>query len=131
MSQPKLIVQQCVERGIRLYVDGDSLKAEPRHLINDELIGLLRQHKPELIACLKPSANDIDVAGEVKRLTIRAAEGLDVSPTDLEALLDDIDHQAIAQGAADEYLNALIELARGEHKHRQKLNQILSGGAIC
>lgn len=48
--------------GLRLSVVGpDQLGVEPRTALTDELRALIREHKPELLAALQPSARGIEL----------------------------------------------------------------------
>ncbi len=57
MSLLQEIVQQCMTRGIQLYVVGDTLKASPAHLVDSDLVSLLKKHKPDLIRHLTRPAH--------------------------------------------------------------------------
>lgn len=51
MGAPDLL-KRLLAVGVRLWADGDTLIAEPRKALTDELRGLIRENKPELLALL-------------------------------------------------------------------------------
>jgi TubC N-terminal docking domain len=55
MGAPDILARLSAA-GVRLELDGSDLLARPRAALTDELRGLIKAHKPELLAALSSSA---------------------------------------------------------------------------
>jgi TubC N-terminal docking domain len=50
------LIREAEAQGVRLLVEGAKLKSRSKSPIHDELLGRLREHKPEIIALLTEGA---------------------------------------------------------------------------
>lgn len=80
------VLSRLAGAGIRLSVERDRLRAEPRSALTDEARALIQAHKPELLAAL---GGDSDPTVEARRR--RVLDMLDRNPSVRYAALTDLE----------------------------------------
>ena len=75
MGAPDLL-EQLRAVGVRLWVEGGALVAEPRRALTDDLRAAIRAHKPELLAALQATETKRSSLAVVRlRLLMEAEDG--------------------------------------------------------
>lgn len=101
------ILTQCTAAGLILTLGASGFNAAPKHALTDELRGLLRDHKPAILAHLQDrAATQAEVKEALTRLRAWQATAGDVQVTAAAAILT----AAMAWAADDGDLTGLREL---------------------